>query len=118
MDPEKYVSPHHQCMASTNESGKQSLFLRIFYEDHEFEEHADHEFFPPERDKWNPNDPKIFERERTAEWLKETWEKYVHTKYKAALNRWNRDTGGGNGHLWDFADYCSHGDVWLVWVFC
>ena len=28
-----------------------------------------------EKGKWEPNCPKIFEHERTGEWLKETWEK-------------------------------------------
>ena len=48
-----------------------------------------------ELSSWDANDPKIFEVDRTAAWLMETWKVYVKHKYKAALDRWNKETGGG-----------------------
>jgi len=46
----------------------------------------------------------------------ETWFTYVRPRYKKALDRWNKDTGGGDGTPAAFVDYCSN-DRWLVWVF-
>jgi hypothetical protein len=45
-----------------------------------------------------------------------TWEEYTKPKYKEALSRWNKETGGGDGTLPSFADYASA--PWLAWVFC
>ena len=45
-----------------------------------------------------------------------TWEEYTKPKYKDALSRWNKETGGGDGTLPSFYKYaCS---PWLAWVFC
>ena len=66
---------------------------------------------------WDPNDPKIFEVDRTAAWLLETWKLYVKRKYKIALDRWNKETGGGNGQAWSFVNYCDKDARWLVTVF-
>jgi len=67
--------------------------------------------------QWNPNDPKIFEIDRNAVWLLETWKVYVKRKYKSALDRWNKETGGGNGQPWSFVNYCDKDARWLVVVF-
>ena len=75
------------------------------------------EFPEEEKGKWEPNSPAIFETERDAAWLKATWEEYIRPKYKKALDRWNKDTGGGDGTPSSFIDYCA-GDRWLVWIFC
>jgi hypothetical protein len=72
---------------------------------------------PEELDNWDPNDPKIFDVERSGEWLLETWKQYVRRKYKAGLDRWNKETGGGNGHAWSFVNYCDKDARWLVAVF-
>ena len=45
-----------------------------------------------------------------------TWEEYTKPKYKEALSRWNKETGGGDGSLPSFADYACA--PWLAWVFC
>ena len=66
---------------------------------------------------WNPNDPKIFEVDRSAAWLLETWKVYIRRKYKLALDRWNKETGGGNGQAWSFVNYCDRDARWLVALF-
>jgi len=73
----------------------------------------------PEEDKlkWDPNDHSIMEQNRTTVWLRATWEEYIRPRYKKALDRWNKDTGGGDGSAASFIDYCA-GDRWLAWVFC
>jgi len=76
----------------------------------------DPEDLPDEKDDWNPNNPAIFKHKRTAAWLKETWEKYVKPKFKRALNKWNKDTGGGDGRPVEFHKFCMT-DTWMVWIF-
>ena len=70
-----------------------------------------------EKSKWDPNHYSNFEHERDASWLRTTWEEYVRPKYKKALDKWNKDTGGGDGNPTSFIDFCA-GDRWLVWLFC
>jgi hypothetical protein len=73
----------------------------------------------PEEEKgsWDPNSYAIFEVDRSAEWVRDTWESYVRPKYKRSLDKWNKETGGGDGSPSSFIDYCA-GDRWLVWIFC
>ena len=66
---------------------------------------------------WDPNHPSIFEQERNTAWLRATWEEYLRPKYKKALDRWNKDTGGGDGTPLSFIDFCG-GDRWLLYLFC
>lgn len=75
------------------------------------------EFPQDERETWDPNDSAIFDHKRTGEWLRATWDDYVRPKYKKALDKWNKETGGGDGTPPSFIDFCA-GDRWLVWVFC
>jgi hypothetical protein len=75
------------------------------------------EFPEEEKGSWDPNDAAIFEHERTGIWLKATWDEYLKPKYKKALDKWNKDTGGGDGTPSSFIDYCG-GDRWLVYLFC
>lgn len=78
-----------------------------------------HDQFPEdEKSNWDPNHISIFENERTGLWLKDTWEQYTKPKYKKALNKWNKETGGGDGTAPSFINYCAKGDRWLVWLFC
>jgi hypothetical protein len=78
------------------------------------------EFPEEEKGSWDPNDPAIFDPEmnRTAEWLRGTWDDYVKPKYKASLDLWNKGTGGGDGGPTNFVNYCKQSDRWLVYLFC
>jgi hypothetical protein len=75
------------------------------------------EFPEEEKGSWDPNDSAIFEHERNGLWLKATWDEYLKPKYKKALDKWNKDTGGGDGTPPSFIDYCGS-DRWLVYLFC
>jgi hypothetical protein len=75
------------------------------------------EFPEDEKANWDPNNPGIFENQRDAKWLKATWEEYLCPKYKKGLDKWNNDTGGGDGCPTSFINFVG-GDRWLVWVFC
>jgi hypothetical protein len=75
------------------------------------------EFPEDEKGSWDPNSPAIFEHSRSPQWLKDTWEMYLRPKYKKALDKWNKQTGGGDGNPTEFINY-SGGDRWLVWLFC
>lgn len=75
------------------------------------------DFPEEEKGSWDPNHHDIFEHTRSGEWLKATWEEYLRPKYKKALDKWNKDTGGGDGSPVSFIDFCG-GDRWLVWLFC
>ena len=70
-----------------------------------------------ETSTWDPNDPRIFEVPRSATWLMDTWKIYVKKRYKLALDRWNKETGGGNGQPWSFVNYCDKDSRWLVAIF-
>ncbi len=79
---------------------------------------AEFNLFPEdERDDWDPNCVSIFGKERNAGWLKSTWETYLRPKYRKALTKWNKDTGGGDGTSPSFINFCDS-DRWLVYVFC
>jgi hypothetical protein len=41
----------------------------------------------------------------------------IRPKYKRALDKWNKETGGGDGTPPSFVNFCG-GDRWLVWIFC
>lgn len=74
--------------------------------------------FPEElKGSWDPNAPSIFENERDGAWLEAAWDDCVKPKHKKALDKWNEDTGGGDGSPTEFHKFCG-ADAWLVWVFC
>ena len=75
------------------------------------------EFPEDEKGDWDANHHDIFQQQRDATWLKGTWELYLKKRYKSSLDRWNKDTGGGDGSPALFIDYCGN-DRWLVVVFC
>jgi hypothetical protein len=75
------------------------------------------EFPEDEKAGWDPNHHSIFEQDRDGAWLRSTWDNYVRPKYKKSLDKWNKDTGGGDGSPVSFIDFCG-ADRWLVWVFC
>lgn len=80
------------------------------------EEHWNSEHIEEDKEKWDPNSQAIFEHPRTAGWLMETWNTYVKPWYKKALDKWNKETGGGDGAPASFVDFCGN-DRWLCWVF-
>jgi hypothetical protein len=77
------------------------------------------QFPEDEKPNWDPNAASIFEHgnTRTPEWMREMWESYLRPKYKKALDKWNKDTGGGDGSPVNFINFCA-GDRWLVYLFC
>jgi hypothetical protein len=64
----------------------------------------------------DPNDTERISIQREWNWFKSTWEDYLRKKYRDALKRWNKDTGGGDGTNPSFQDYCG-GEKWLAFVF-
>jgi len=80
------------------------------------EEHWMPEHLEEDWDCWDPNNPAIFEHDRLADWLMETWTLHIKPRHKKALDKWNMDAGGGDGTPASFIDF-SGNDKWLVWVF-
>ena len=70
------------------------------------------------RDGWDPNNPAIFLQKRDAAWLKGTYADYFKKKYKRFLNKWNKETGGGDGSPPSSQNYLDAHDQWISWVFC
>jgi hypothetical protein len=64
----------------------------------------------------DPNHTERISIEREWKWFKSTWDDYLRKKYRDALKRWNKDTGGGDGTNPSFQNYCA-GDKWLAFVF-
>ena len=86
--------------------------------DYVVEAPSHYEDFPEdERVGWDPNDPTIFENERDAKWLMATWNEYIKPKYKACLDNWNSQTGGGNGTPPSIITYTG-ANRWLTYVYC
>lgn len=75
------------------------------------------EFPEEEKGSWEPNHHSIFKHERSAAWLKGTWEEHAKPKCKKALDCWNKGTGGGGDSPTSFVECCGC-DRWLVWLFC
>ena len=74
------------------------------------------EFPEEDRAAWDPNSATTLEHERDGKWLMDTWFQHVKPKYRHALNKRNKDTGGGSGEVHEFINYCNH-DRWLAWIF-
>ena len=55
-------------------------------------------------------------KDRDTVWLLETWKKYTRPKYKKALGKWYKETGGGNRNSDNFVNYCGS-DTWLSAVY-
>ena len=53
----------------------------------------------------------------TAAWFLETWRAYVKTKYRAALNRWDTDTGNEAHDAHEFGKLFAGNTQWLTWVY-
>ena len=65
------------------------------------------EFPDFERHHWRPNNGDIFVMYCDAKWFMGTWKDYIRPKYKRALDRWNKETGGGDGKAVNFINYCA-----------
>ena len=73
--------------------------------------------FPAEDvDSWDPDNEALLEHERDGKWLMDAWFQCAKPKCRHSLNKWNKDTGGGDGAVWEFINCCGH-DRWLGWVF-
>jgi len=72
----------------------------------------------PEEDRvcWDPNNSAILEHKRDGKWLMDTWFQCIKPKHRQALNKWNKETGGGSGEVYDFVDFCQN-NRWLGWIF-
>jgi len=91
-------------------------FLNPLYTVSDPKEENMRQFTEDDRASWDPNNAKIVEYERDGKWLMDTWFQYIKPKYRQALNKWNKETGGGDGDVSEFINYCNH-DRWLGWVF-
>jgi len=74
------------------------------------------EHIEADKETWDPNNPSVFEHTRMAGWLMETWQTHVRPRHKKSLDKWNKDTGGGDGAPGSFIDHCGN-DRWLCCVF-
>jgi len=84
-----------------------------FQVSHPREEHWSSEHLADDRDKWDPNNPAIFEHPRAADWLKDTSFTHIRPRCKRALDKWNKETGGGDGTQAAFVHFCGN-ERWLV----
>ena len=65
----------------------------------------------------DPNEEERFSIPRDVKWFIQTWKHYLKKKYKTAIGRWDKETGGGSREPEEFADYCDKSSRWLVWVY-
>ena len=67
----------------------------------------------------NPNNLERIRLKPGLEWIIRTWEVYTKKKYKKALIKWSKDTGGGDGHSSNFANYTGPGTAnrWLAYIY-
>jgi hypothetical protein len=56
-----------------------------------------HEFPEDEKGNWDPSHPSVFEHQRDSLWLPKTWKDNLRPKYKKGIDKWNKNTGGGDG---------------------
>ena len=55
-------------------------------------------------------------KSRDTAWVLKTWKEYIRPKYKKALSKWCKETGGDNLQPDNFLNYCG-GDTWLAGVY-
>lgn len=75
-----------------------------------------YEMDPQDVDGIDPNDVSRITLDRTWQWFLETWRHYLKKKYKPAIRRWDKETGGGCHDAHEFSKFCD-GNRWLVWVY-
>jgi hypothetical protein len=71
---------------------------------------------PEDIDGIDPNNPGRMVLERDAQWILDTWKHYLKKKYKAAIKKWDKETGNGDHDACEFSKFCD-GNRWLVWVY-
>jgi hypothetical protein len=65
----------------------------------------------------DPNDVVRILMNRDPTWFLDTWRFYLKTKYKKAIKKWDKETGGGSHEAHEFSNFCDPGTRWLVWVY-
>jgi hypothetical protein len=65
----------------------------------------------------NANDPTRTGRDRSGGWFWNLWKDYFRPKYCSALDKWYSDTGGGDGRLSSFQNFCLEKEKFVAWVF-
>ena len=56
--------------------------------------------------KCDPNDFAHIGITRDASWFINTWKTYVKPKFKIAIGKWEKDTGGGSSEDNEFLNFC------------
>jgi hypothetical protein len=64
----------------------------------------------------DPNDILRIDLQRPPEWFLSTWKTYIKPKYKLAISRWDKLTGGGCCEPHEFSNFCGN-NKWLVWIY-
>ena len=64
----------------------------------------------------DPNDDVRTDLDRNAEWFISTWKTYIKPKYKKAISKWDKATGGGSSEHYMFSNFCDT-NKWLVWIY-
>ena len=65
----------------------------------------------------DPNDITRMVLERDGTWIINTWRQYLKKPYKAAIKKWDKETGGGSSQPYEFSNFCDSSSRWLVWVY-
>lgn len=87
------------------------------FKDPTFEVEVPHKINPDDIEGIDPNDDQRICMPRDGKWFLNTWRHYLRKKYKDAIGRWDKDTGGGGREPSDFADFCQRDSRWMVWVY-
>jgi hypothetical protein len=53
---------------------------------------------------------------RDGEWFRKTWETYIRPKFRKALGKWFSETGGGDGTIQSFQNFCGN-EKWLCSIY-
>jgi hypothetical protein len=68
-------------------------------------------------ESFDPNDvDRITLSGRDGEWFRKTWETYIRPKFRKALGKWFSETGGGDGTIQSFQNFCGN-EKWLCSIY-
>jgi hypothetical protein len=87
------------------------------FQDPDFQVKLPDDINPEDVDGVDPNDRERLSIPRDGKWFLDTWRYYLKRKYKSAIGRWDKETGGGSHEPHEFANFCERGSRWLVWVY-